>query len=223
MLKRNDLVKQFELVVRQEIKNHQDTISSVFSILNKITMEISELRKKVEEVQAESNSNKVRNEILVDNVQRSQTKVIEDFARLSNDQRAINERNSIQIDQGNENISGCLMNARAINQKYQDIISEVSDLGQMCKQNTKRIEDTCDELLKRFRNEVLKMKREVLDSPTEASMVKKQLEEKFSCHKVDVAGIMRELNVYKKENMITQKKIENIYTLIDRLNKSGVK
>ena len=42
------------------------------------------------------------------------------------------------------------------------------------------------------------------------------MDEKIASHKVDVAGIIREISVNKKDMMVIEKKIENIYTLIAR-------
>ncbi len=45
------------------------------------------------------------------------------------------------------------------------------------------------------------------------------LSDKFQEYRVDAIGVLKELQVYKKTVFIMQKKIENIYTLIERLNK----
>ncbi len=47
----------------------------------------------------------------------------------------------------------------------------------------------------------------------------KSLKERFEEYRVDALGILKELQVYKKTVFIMQKKIENLYTLIERLNK----
>jgi len=65
------------------------------------------------------------------------------------------------------------------------------------------------------------MKQDLDESPSPAECVKQELKKDLECHKVDVVGILRELNIYKTENQITQKKIEHIYTLIDRLTKKA--
>lgn len=44
------------------------------------------------------------------------------------------------------------------------------------------------------------------------------LKGKFEEYRVDAVGILKEIQVYKKTAFIMQKKIENLYTLIDRLN-----
>lgn len=46
-------------------------------------------------------------------------------------------------------------------------------------------------------------------------------ESNFSVSKIDRDGVLKELNVCKKDMFYVQKKIENIYTLIERINKRG--
>lgn len=48
-----------------------------------------------------------------------------------------------------------------------------------------------------------------------------KIESKFSLSLMDKEGILKEVRVYKKSMFIIDKKIENIYTLIERINKRG--
>jgi hypothetical protein len=51
------------------------------------------------------------------------------------------------------------------------------------------------------------------------SKVKKELESKLDIVKLERDSVLKEINILKKESFITEKKIENLYTLIDRLKK----
>ena len=69
-----------------------------------------------------------------------------------------------------------------------------------------------------------KQKREILEIKlsnfqTSVSEETKDLEKKIQTFKVDSTGVLEELRIYKKEMFIIDKKIENIYTLIERLQK----
>lgn len=48
-----------------------------------------------------------------------------------------------------------------------------------------------------------------------------KIESRFSLSLMDKEGILKEVRVYKKSMFIIDKKIENIYTLIERINKRG--
>ena len=45
------------------------------------------------------------------------------------------------------------------------------------------------------------------------------LEKVLEEYKLDSTGVLKEIQVYKKSMFIIEKKIENIYTLIERLDK----
>jgi Na+/phosphate symporter len=53
------------------------------------------------------------------------------------------------------------------------------------------------------------------------SELESKLERSFSGSKIDKEGLLKEIRVYEKSLFIIEKKIENLYTLIDRLNKRG--
>ncbi len=46
-------------------------------------------------------------------------------------------------------------------------------------------------------------------------------ESNFSIARIDKEGVMKELNHYKKDVFVIEKKIENIYMLVERINKRG--
>lgn len=222
MLKGNDLSKQFELVVQQEIKNYQDS-------LNFVLQSIKEMKESIKEVQQES----LENHALLHSIQTDlsiELHGIKDacfslglrFERSLNDQRVVNERNAVEM----RDLISAVFRKVSVENNFKDEIAnlwrEISNLQDQTETSTRVLNDNLDDLFRRFRSAILKMKKEIQDAPTEASLVKTQLEEKIAGHTVDVAGIMRELRIYKHDNMVTQKKIENIYTLIDRLKKPEV-
>ncbi len=64
-----------------------------------------------------------------------------------------------------------------------------------------------------------KLKQEILSSPTDLPEIKKELEQKLEIAYVDFQAVMKELEAIKISSFFQEKKIENIYTLIDRLEK----
>jgi hypothetical protein len=49
----------------------------------------------------------------------------------------------------------------------------------------------------------------------------KDVETKFNLSKIDKDRVLKEIRIYEKSQFIIEKKIENIYTLIERMNKRG--
>lgn len=73
-------------------------------------------------------------------------------------------------------------------------------------------------LFSSLKDELLKLNREVENKILEAI---DKAEDNFSQARMDKEGIERELIRYKKAVFYIEKKIENIYTLIERINKRG--
>jgi hypothetical protein len=72
------------------------------------------------------------------------------------------------------------------------------------------------ESLRELGNDLNKFKTHFVEKVTK---IDEDVENKFSQTKLDKEGIQREFIVYKKDVFYIEKKIENIYTLIERINK----
>lgn len=222
MLKRNDLSKQFDLVVQQEIKNYQDSLNFVLQSIKELKESIQQANDQALENYAALHSEQTDLKIELQNFRHVIMESYKTFHNHINDQRVVNDRNQNQIlDVTNEVFKKINFDGN-FKSKYEVLWSEIEKIKSKAENSHKVLNDNLDDLLRRFRNEILKTKKEILDSPSDASLIKTELEEKIYRHTVDVEGIMRELRIYKNDNMVTQKKIENIYTLIERLKKSEV-
>lgn len=222
MLKRSDLAKQFELVVQQEIKNFQDSLNSVLQSIRDLNANIETLHNESLENHALIHSAQCDLASEIKNIKENFSDLDSRFKRFQNDQRILNERNAKEIN----DISDAVMKKIKIDSNFQNKIDDVCKLisaqDRKNQANFNQFSARCDDLLLHFSKVIAKVKKEILEAPTEAGIVKKQLEEKLACHIVDVAGIMRELKIYKHDNVVTQKKIEQIYTLIDRLHNKEI-
>ncbi len=222
MLKKADLAKQFELVIKQEIKNYQDSLNFVLQSINELKESIERVQNENLTKNAEIKNNQNNLSIYVYQLKDSLNLIQSKLDSSLNDQRVVNERNQTQILDLTEAVLKKINVDVNVEAKIKNLWNEIAKLQSTSDLNYSNLNQTADELLKRFANAISKTKLEIMDAPTNASLVKTELEEKISGHKVDVAGIMRELSIYKKENYITEKKIENIYTLIERLKKPEV-
>lgn len=83
---------------------------------------------------------------------------------------------------------------------FQDLQREIKDLLKVLKND---FEKHKTELEKKF--------SELID----------MIEQKFNVTKIDREGVLKEIRVYEKTIFIIEKKLENIYTLIERINKKG--
>lgn len=220
MLKKSDLAKQFELLTQQEIKNYQDSLNSVLQSIRELKEEIKDLKKESQENHAAIHSIQNGMNIEIQYNREEINRLRQKVEGFIFDQRTVNERNAKEMLDVADAIHRKISYDTRINKRLDDVSDNIRLVGNLLDNTRQRLSDTADDLSRRFLNAVARVKQEIIDHPTEASLVKRQLEEKIAAHKVDVAGIMRELTIYKKENMVTEKKIENIYTLIGRLQKT---
>lgn len=218
MLTRIDLAKQFELITKQEVKNYQDSYNNVLQSIRDLKDEIKHVNDSSLENHAFLHSQQHHSARLIENLCIAFEESCQSMERFINDQKVMNERFQEQILAAEDS-------ARANTARQKDLLKWLCEVKDRCQSiesktatNFKIVDGLFGDLLIKFRKEIVESTKEILHAPTEElQRVKTHLEEKISEHKVDVAGIMRELLVYKKDSVITQKKIENLYTLVKRL------
>lgn len=217
MLKRNDLAKQFELVVQQEIINHNDSISATNESLNQLRESLKQNAAKNEQVLNKISSDLGYLNIEIYNLKSSISRVEENFNSALNDQRSFNEKipmelkNLFEYFEKEDDLLKCIF------AEFENVWLSVVSLEDDVKKNEGELSGISERLLNIFRKEILDSKNEILSSPSEASQVKKELEEKMAIDRVDFQGVIRELAVHKKTVFIAEKNIENLYTQIERL------
>lgn len=220
MIQKNHLVKQFELLTQQEIKNYQDSLNFVLQSINQLKDSIEEMRKNSLANYAAIHSLQIHMGIELQHIKNNLDNINQRVDRNFTDQKSVNEKNNLEIISIKDEISLKVSRYNNFEKKLINLSTNIDRIKEISDNTMNILGEKIDIISRRFSNDLIKTKNEILNSPSEASQVKKILEEKIDCHKVDVAGIMRELLIYKKENVVTEKKIENIYTLIDRLKKS---
>lgn len=220
MLKKNDLAKQFELVVKQEIKNYQDSLNFVLQSIQGLKEAIEETKNESLENHAAIHSIQCVLGVEIQNFRNEFASLKQQVERIYNDQRVINERNSKEMLDMADALHGKIRNDARFDQRYNELSNAIHGVRLLSEETRESVSSSSTDLLRKFLNAISKTKREILDAPSEVSLVKTTLEEKIAMYRIDVAGIMKELNIFKHDNMVTQKKIEQIHTQIERLKKS---
>jgi predicted RNase H-like nuclease (RuvC/YqgF family) len=137
--------------------------------------------------------------------------------------RSINEcKLSIEVlDKKIYHVSSQSISIKTSNNSLLDKVSELEAKMESQDKFTKAyfqaLQNRIEDQTNLFRKEILKCKKEIIESPTGVEQLKDHLENEIACHKIDVHGIMRELQVYKKEMFIVEKKLESIFTDIIKL------
>ncbi len=219
MLKKSDLSKQFELVVKQEIKNYQDSHNAVLQAIRDLKENISVVEFYSKEAFAK--------------LECRQSKILLEISELSKSMKALeskcdrrlNDLEKFRVDAINEigiQIDISLKNAK-INELNEIRINEIKmvleDVDDDIKRYPVMISNFFDAIQSKLSKDLKRMKEEILSLPSEADKIRDEYDEKIDCHKIDTEGILKEIRVSRKDMIVIQKQIENIYTLIERLKK----
>ena len=219
MLKKSDLAKQFELVVKQEIKNYQDSLNFVLQSIDELKKGLKEAKDDVLESHAASHSEPIRLGIEIQTIKEETNKSIRQIHRLVGDQTSLNETNRNILSNALKEALSKFNEINVLPDKFHDLWNHVNFVSKKLEEYQRGYSENLMALQSRVKKDIQKSKEEILSAPSESSIVRKDLEDQIASHKVDVSGIMRELTIVKHDAMVSGKKIENIYTLIERLKR----
>jgi len=217
MLDRNKIAKQFELVVQQEIKNHNDQILTTNLAINSIQEKIA-VHEKKQFLQASSLLDKLKiQDEKISSLEKSVSALAQEIECIKDSNKKIIIANEEILDIININNDKFKIDYSVISEKVFVLHKMLSDAKNQNEEMYKNFSFLMTSRDYKMTKELEKFKEEVLNKPSEIREVKKFLEEKIAINSIDVDGIMREIQHYKKAAHVVEKKIENIYTLIQRI------
>lgn len=217
MLRKKDLVKQFELVVKQEIIDHNKSIEANNLAINKHKSFVNEEIGKLKE-----NHKLLVNEYALvsrqfSNVSSETCKLFNRIAKSECEFYKITERTSKKL----QDMSNALLSYKTSNEMFEIRLNGLRSDIRSLRKELKLLSNKDKASEEKTRNSLTaatkRLKKEMLDIPCEAGKVRDEFMKELSMHKLDNEGLLKEIKVLKKTNFINEKKIENLYTLIDRL------
>jgi len=221
MLKRADLLKKLELGVQQEIKNYNDSLSTILLRLNHMNDAITQVEEGALENDAAIVSAHKSFEILADCREEARTqeykRICVKFTQLEQQiekvrvDAEIAYQNSIEANRKSEFNQNTIDRLSATVETIEDELSGF----------TGHIHNKVEGLSFQLKKDISRAKDEILSLPSEAKSVKQDLEQKITSHAVDVEGLLKEIRTTNKAMMVLEKKIEHLYTLVGRLQKEG--
>jgi len=217
MIKKKDLAKEFELVVKQEIIEHNKSISASNLAVNKLSARLDEIPKALLKEIHDLLCANIRLAHDQEGIEYSFKQIKDEFEKWKRNQFKLNERNHEEINTIDQAVE-------IVHRKQQNTDKQIDSLEEDLRINDKAI-DTLAKVIdsqdQRLSNRLIKsiktMKEEILSLPSEVQALKKEFMEELSMHKVDNAGLLREIKVLKKTVFINEKKIEHLNTLIERM------
>jgi hypothetical protein len=217
MLKRNDLAKQFELIVQQEIQNHNASILATNQAINGMKDQIQNL---IHEFARHTSRNdawfkRTHDEFL--RVERILDKKIRENKINIDCQKEANEASKRYMWEGLEELEAKVLDLDEF-QNYKD--STKMELAEVLK-TVREQNDYMKAALYKIKTELDKTAnnfiKEIMEKPDHLWDVKAELEEKIKSAVIDSKGVLKELQVHKKEAFVMEKKIENIYDTIKKI------
>jgi hypothetical protein len=208
VLKKSDLAKQFELVVQQEIKNYNDSLNMVLQSLRDLKEEITDAKHEALECNAALHSEMIKLGIELSQVWSAQRECAKKLERHISDQSTINERNTYENMQISEGLHAIGSQVSRLGEQGVRLSGSVGSAITASHKLHQQTEGNLGHLESKLNKAILQAKEDILSRPNELHITKREIEERIAAlgHAV----------------MVTEKKIENIYTLIGRLKKAEV-
>lgn len=219
MLKRNDLVKQFELVVKQEIKNHQDAFNSTQISLNQFDKRLDAIHKDFQREIASLDSRLVDYGIEKANAEESFKKNLNKLnqhclERIEVFEDPLKDLEDMCCDMANRKANAIELIAleEAMTKLRETTCKALDDIRSYIAQSLNHADR------KRI-SELEQVRDQLLAKPSHTEELKTCFMKRLDEEKVNADGVMQELIALKRHSFIQDKKLENLYTLNERLKK----
>ncbi len=217
MINRIDLTKKFELLSLQEMKNHNDSILATNVSINRLQSLIDNLSEKLDMQLSKVDGAYIYQSRLIDDLNdkfdihknRNQSMLNDFFVRLKDLEESLKKNDS--------ELSNSFTKHEIHKDRLKGLESKFIDSSKIISKALSDLQCNITSVSVRARTDLEHAKSDILSMPSEAEKAKAELREEIAILKVDREGILKEIQVYKKETFVMQKKIENLYTLIERL------
>lgn len=213
---KDEIVKRFEAVIKEEIRQYSLTVSRQDS-------EMLAIRSLLESILKDQNEWNVKNmQSKQDCIDAFKKEKKDLFEKNEDHRRYVNEK----VNSFNKDVE-CLKQDSLLFVKNSDLVkslltlkSEMIDMEFRAELERKRLRELIDQEKQTILSKI-DMETKTLNEHNDLMTRQYQEQEKkINVSSVDSKGILKELLVYKKSMLIIEKKIENIYTLIERNTKT---
>ena len=216
MIKRRDLVDQFEDIVKQEIKNHQASLLATNISINDIKKDLVMVRgflsKKIADLDSALTSaeskKKAELNLFEEELCAHHRATVNIYKALGSLDMKISKR--LDIVENSQLKNGDLLSLREeFNSFRKASCRAIKDL-------TKMVSEAITVMHRKLESEVKNVRQEMQVKPCHLAEMKKELLKKIEVCRVDTDGILKEVRAARKASFINEKKIENLYTVNQR-------
>lgn len=210
---KQELVNQFENVVKNEIRSYEISVASTDN-------SIKEIHKKLESIQSEQEEIKAKSTFLyLETLKKFNEEKQEMLSSFEEQRRFIRDSSKklqVALVDFEEMISN-LVSKEELSEIKNIFLKDMSDVH-------KKIASVSEDMSKDIHNSYCENRSYIHKQAEQANCEKEKVYQEIEtikfdldCFKVDSIGVLREIQVYKKSMFIIEKKIENLYTKLDRI------
>jgi len=217
MLKRKDLAKEFELVVQQEITNHNNSILATNVSLSEFRLELSELRDliKTSKSYTDSISLELKQEIIN---KHSLLNANVANATVSADKKLCSIKSDLTQ---HESLLSSLEQTKG---QISTVDEEIIKLGKIVSSSLDSLRATCDNLAQLIEQKheqsnakIFELSQRVDLAFCQSTSLEQALINKISTNAIDTDAMLKEMRTFRRETHVMEKHLEDIYTKIDRI------
>jgi len=223
MLKRNDLVKQFEFIVKQEITNHNNSILASNKEINEIKNRIDSILKLIDD------QKKVRDNQLIearmsfqnsDIYAREQIRIL--FCNINDYTSEIKKQKDELLKYVFERTTDLLKcgEYHLFKLHLEKKFKEISENNEICINNLVHSEKRLNDSIKKNLKEIEDLQKTTVIQINYANDI---LKKEIDIYKLNNQSLLREIEILKKRQFIQEKMIEDLYELIKRIDCNIVK
>ena len=218
MISKNDLVKRFEETTKQEMINHNNAIAQYANSLNAVRDSINQLNKQQKLIANALKSDMQKDKDLQFHKNAEFQERIQQTQSLCNDVLHICEENVLSYNEMVESVNEIQKTKVFIQNRYDEMRIDLRDNKGSIKLLEGDLQDKIERAKYDFDKKFTKLSDQ-LDKPSvEHNALAQSFTEKVSEIECNHSGNVKEIDLLKKDIRYMKKQIENIYTLLERIN-----
>lgn len=219
MINRNDLAKQFELVVQQEIINHNNAVLQTNLEINAIKQALDILENLQNKKISSLESTNVFFSHELEGLKCHLEKTLFSMQSALNDLSA-KTANSISILLSElEKLKKSSTPRDVYKEDIQEVRNSILDLRNQFSLFDKSVDFKLNLQYSNFNERLEKHKKEIAAEPSVIKELRRELNTRINTSNVDITGIYEELQLQKKKQFVLEKECERLKTQLERIKK----
>jgi len=219
MLKRKDLVEQFQDLVKQEIVNHNDQILASHVALDKMKRDLVEFGKSLE-IHCNSTVTEVFHQATkCSEISQDFKHFKESITRRANDIENLIRDNGTQFSAAVLRLKSKLDDLEKNIWRIDSLETDVKQLYKKTENEILTVHDRIGMAIRKSSENLSAFKKELSEQPCKATEVKQEIESKIEANRIDGQGILREMRLIKNSHMVIEKTLEALWTRSENANK----